>query len=88
MGDETASRAKAAEALIAANEHVDRLRSAGSVEQALELAVELVLSVSGATGGQLFVRRGSELTDVWAGGQLEGDEAGRREKAAKAIDKG
>jgi len=87
VGDASTSRAKAAEALIGASDHVDRLLSAGSVEQALELAAELVLAVSGASGVQLFVRRGEELADVWAGGQLEGDESARRKKAAAALKK-
>jgi class 3 adenylate cyclase len=72
--------------LAEAVEHIDRLLTARTPEQAMELTAELLLSVSGANGVIVYLKSGEELTEQWAAGQLEGGDEERGQLAAKSLE--
>ncbi len=74
--------------LAEAVEHIDRLLTAQTPEQAIELTAELLLAVSGASGVVVFLMGPDGLTEQWAAGQLEGGEEAREELAMAAIEEG
>lgn len=74
--------------LLGAADHIDRLLSAKSAEQAVELAAELLLATSGAAGVVVFVNGNDGLEEQWAAGQLVGGEEARWKLAATVFDKG
>lgn len=84
-GDKEATSLKQ---LLGAADHIDRLLSAKSAEQAVELAAELLLATSGAAGVVVFAKGSDGLEEQWAAGQLAGGEDKRREIATEVIESG
>lgn len=80
--------ASSLEQLLGAADHIDRLLAAKTAEQAVELAAELLLATSGASGVVVFATGPDGLDEQWAAGQLEGGEDDRRALAAKVIEHG
>jgi class 3 adenylate cyclase len=74
--------------LLGAADHIDRLLSAKSAEQAVELAAELLLATSGAAGVVVFAKGVDGLEEQWAAGQLEGGEDRRKKLAASVLEEG
>lgn len=74
--------------LIGAADHIDRLLSAKSAEHAVELAAELLLATSGASGVVIFANGPGGLEEQWAAGQLEGGEKLREALAQQVIESG
>lgn len=84
MNEEANTLQRLAEAV----EHIDRLLTAQTPEQAIELTAELLLAVSGASGVVVYLKGPDGLTEQWAAGQLEGGEEDRAELAKAAIEEG
>ncbi len=78
--------AKTLQRLAEAVDHIDRLLAAQSPEQAIELAAELLLAVTGASGVVVFLLGPEGPSEHWAAGQLEGRGAERAELAAAAFE--
>ena len=88
MGDKVEESREPSRTLVVAGEHVDRLLAASSRDQAVELAAELVLAVTGAGGVQVLAPDRDALVELWSAGGLEGDESERQAMAATALELG
>lgn len=89
MSDSTPEKGVSSlEQLLGAADHIDRLLAAKTAEQAVELAAELLLATSGASGVVVFANGPDGLEEQWAAGQLEGGDEDRRALAAKVFEHG